>query len=64
VRGSEVSVESLCWYLNGDFSRLGVAPLTSLRVSILFRGSIGSAGSEEGVTVFDVASTKSSLSFH
>jgi hypothetical protein len=63
VRGSDVvSVESRCWYRRGDFSRFEVAPLISLRVSMLFLGSIGSAGSEAGVTVLDVASTKLSLS--
>jgi len=61
VRGSLPSAEIRCWYLNGDFSRLR-EPFPSLRVSVLFVRSIGSAGSEAGVMVFDVASTKSSAS--
>jgi hypothetical protein len=50
-------------YLSGDFSRLRRAP-RSLRESMPLRSSScsGSAGSDDGVTVFDVASTKSSLS--
>lgn len=61
VRDSLPSTDSSCWYLSGDFSRLR-EPFPCLRVSVLFGRSTGSAGSEAGVIVFDVASTKSSAS--
>lgn len=61
ARGSFPSAGNRCWYLRGDFSRLR-EPFPSLRVSALFVRSMGSAGSEAGVMVLDVASTKSSAS--
>ena len=61
VRSSFPSAPNRCWYLRGDFSRLR-EPFPSLRVSVLFVRSMGSAGSEAGVIVLDVASTKSSAS--
>jgi len=61
ARDSVPSAASSCWYLRGDFSRLS-EPFPSFSVSVLFIRSMGSAGSEEGVTVSDVASTKSSAS--
>jgi len=63
VRVSVPASDILCDCLSGDFSRLSRRP-RSVSVSMPLRSSscAGSAGSDDGVTVLDVASTKSSLS--
>jgi hypothetical protein len=61
VRGSCPLLESLCEYFNGDFSRFR-RPFRPFRKSGALPSSRGSAVSEAGLTLLDVASTKSSLS--